>query len=62
MEIDEKLRKCIDSSYQNALKNHHEFITPEHLLLALLSDGDVSEVITSCGADPDTIKEDAKKR
>ena len=61
MEIDEKLRKCIDASYQNALKNHHEFITPEHLLLALLSDGDVSEVITSCGADPDTIKEDAKK-
>ena len=60
MEIDEKLRKCIDSSYKNALKQHHEFITPEHLLLALLSDIDVNEVITSCDVDPDKIKNDAK--
>lgn len=60
MEINEKLRKCIDSSYQNALKQHHEFITPEHLLLALLSDIEVNEVITSCDVDPDKIKSDVK--
>ncbi|MBR6155058.1 MAG: AAA family ATPase [Treponema sp.] len=60
MEINEKLRKCIDSSYQNALKQHHEFITPEHLLLALLSDTEVNEVITSCDVDPDKIKNDVK--
>ena len=61
MDIDEKLRKCINSSYQAALKQHHEFITPEHLLLSLLSDEDVYEVITSCNVDPDSIKKEAEK-
>ena len=61
MEIDKKLRKCIDSAYNTALKNHHEFVTPEHLLAALLFDQDVTEVIRLCDSNPDKIKKDAEK-
>lgn len=46
-----ELEQSIHRSYQLARTARHEFMTVEHLLLALLEDADAREVLNACGAD-----------
>jgi len=45
------LEYCLNEAFQRAREDHHEFITVEHMLLALLETPDVVEILKACGAD-----------
>ncbi|HEU0195788.1 MAG TPA: AAA family ATPase, partial [Nevskiaceae bacterium] len=49
--LSEELQKALDAAFLAARGEGHELLTVEHLLLALLSDSDVSEVLNASGAD-----------
>ena len=46
-----ELEYCLKEAFQRARDQRHEFITVEHLLLALLDTPQVVEILKACGAD-----------
>jgi len=46
-----ELEYCLNEAFQRARDDQHEFITVEHLLLALLDTPRVVEILKLCGAD-----------
>ena len=46
-----ELEYCLNGAFQKARDNCHEFITVEHLLLALMGAPRVIEILEACGAD-----------
>ncbi|MCX7124985.1 MAG: AAA family ATPase, partial [Gammaproteobacteria bacterium] len=46
----------LNSAYTRARENKHEFITVEHLLLALVDNLEASEVLLACGANLDRLR------
>ena len=58
MEIDSLLNKIINAAYKKAEAHHHEFLTPEHLLLVSLDYEQVSELLLTCGANVSGISYD----
>ena len=46
-----ELEYCLKEAYRRARDERHEFITVEHLLLALLDTPQVVEILKACGAD-----------
>jgi ATP-dependent Clp protease ATP-binding subunit ClpA len=50
------LEISIDHAFERAKNKRHEFITVEHLLLALLDNPDAIEVLIACGADLNRLK------
>ena len=49
--LSSELEFCLNEAYQRARDDRHEFITIEHLLLALLDTPEVIEILKACGAD-----------
>jgi ATP-dependent Clp protease ATP-binding subunit ClpA len=49
--LSSELEYCLNEAFQRAREERHEFITVEHLLLALLDTPGVAEVLKACGAD-----------
>ena len=49
--LSKDLEQTINVAFAHAKQRRHEFITVEHLLLALLENSRVVEVLRSCGAD-----------
>jgi ATP-dependent Clp protease ATP-binding subunit ClpA len=47
--LDKELENTLNNAFKYAYKNQHEFITVEHLLLALLDNASAREVLDSCG-------------
>ena len=47
----ESLEKTLHQALKNASDRSHEYATLEHLLLALVDDGDASQVMNACGVD-----------
>ena len=47
----ESLEKTLHQALKNASDRNHEYATLEHLLLALIDDGDASQVMNACGVD-----------
>jgi len=45
-------------TFQGANTKRHEFVTVEHLLLALLDNGSAIDVLNACGADIDVLRND----
>ena len=39
-------------------RRHHEFLTTEHVLYAMLFDEQAQEILRACGGDVDTLRED----
>ncbi|MBK9130851.1 MAG: ATP-dependent Clp protease ATP-binding subunit ClpA [Gammaproteobacteria bacterium] len=48
----------LNVAFQEARDKNHEFITVEHLLLALLDNTAAAAILRSCGADLDSLKHD----
>ncbi|MCC6303475.1 MAG: AAA family ATPase, partial [Gammaproteobacteria bacterium] len=48
----------LNVAFQEARDKNHEFITVEHLLLALLENPSAVAILRSCGADLDSLKHD----
>ncbi|HEX4872851.1 MAG TPA: Clp protease N-terminal domain-containing protein [Nevskiaceae bacterium] len=54
--LSDELQKALDAAFVSARSEGYELLTVEHLLLALLSDGNVSQVLTACGGDLDKLE------
>ena len=49
--LSKELEFCLNTAFKEARSKRHEFMTVEHLLLALLDTPRVAEVLRACGAD-----------
>jgi ATP-dependent Clp protease ATP-binding subunit ClpA len=56
-----ELQSCLDQAFHHADCAHHEFLTVEHLLLAILDTPTVREVLKECGADLDQLGADLRQ-
>jgi ATP-dependent Clp protease ATP-binding subunit ClpA len=56
--LSSELEYCLNDAFQRARDAEHEFITVEHLLLALLDTPQVNEILNSCGADVSQLRHD----
>ena len=56
--LSRELEVTLNLAFKNAREKRHEFMTVEHLLLALLDDASASNVLKACGADLVTLRQD----
>ena len=56
--LSRELEFCLNEAFQRAREEGHEFITVEHLLLALLDTPEVINILRECGADIDRLNTD----
>ncbi len=56
--LSKELENTINLAFSQAREQRHEFITVEHLLLALLDNAMVAEVLRVCGADLEVLGRD----
>src|SRR5438067_3371030 len=54
--IPESVHRCIVAALQDAGRRRHEYITLEHLLLAMLSEKRTREILLACGARLDPLR------
>ena len=56
--LSRELEVTLNLAFKNARDKRHEFMTVEHLLLALLDDASAANVLRACGADIDILRQD----
>ncbi len=61
MRISEEVQGIINAAYQDAKQRHHEYLTAEHVLYAAAFFELSREILTSCGANPDEIKQELEE-
>lgn len=54
--LDKELEQTLNQAFRDARSNNHEFMTVEHLLLALLDNNVSKEILIACGADIPALK------
>jgi ATP-dependent Clp protease ATP-binding subunit ClpA len=59
--LSSELESCLNQAFQRARSARHEFLTTEHLLLAILDAPTVREVLEGCGVDLDQLGSDLQK-
>jgi ATP-dependent Clp protease ATP-binding subunit ClpA len=59
--LSSELEFCLNEAFQRARDERHEFITVEHLLLALLDTPEVLDILKSCGADPSRLRRELRE-
>ena len=59
--LSEQLMNAIKNVMQQAYEKRHEFVTPEHLLLALLDDRVAVDVLNNVGADLGVLRRDLEE-
>ena len=58
MKIADSLRIAISRAMEDAARRRHEFLTTEHVLLALLHDPDTADVLAKVGVDLRRLEKD----
>ncbi len=53
--LNRELEDTLSQAFQSASTSRHEFLTVEHLLLALIDNRHAFEVLAACGADFDAL-------
>ena len=56
--IAQELEVSLHMAFMDARQKRHELITVEHLLLAMLDNPSASEVLSSCGANLEKLREE----
>ena len=56
-----ELELSISQAYQEAREKRHEFLTVEHMLLALLDNASALSILSACGADVAALESDIRK-
>ena len=56
VEPSDNLQAVFEKAIDTAKKLHHEYLTIEHLLFAMLSDEGFTTTITGFGSNPDALK------
>ena len=59
--LDKELEHTLNNAFREARKQRHEFMTVEHLLLALLDNPAAMEVLKACGANLNSLHSDLIK-
>jgi ATP-dependent Clp protease ATP-binding subunit ClpA len=59
--ITKELENTLSAAVEEAIKRHHEYVTLEHLLFALLNDKMASDVIYHCGGNIDSLKKEVEQ-
>lgn len=59
--LDKALEQSLNHAFHDAREKRHEFITIEHLMLALLDNKDALDVLRAVGADIGVLKSDLEK-
>ncbi|TMN33123.1 ATP-dependent Clp protease ATP-binding subunit ClpA [Pseudoalteromonas sp. S2755] len=54
--LNKDLELTLNAAFREARSRRHEFMTVEHLLLALIDNPSASEALDACGVDMDTLK------
>src|SRR3990167_5437373 len=54
--LDKELEYTLNAAFKEARTKHHEFVTVEHLLLALLDNTSALEVLKACGANINRLR------
>jgi len=58
--LSNELEYCLNDAFHQAREARHEYLTVEHLLLAILDTPKVREVLRACGADTIKLKQELK--
>ncbi len=58
--LSNELEYCLNDAFHQAREARHEYLTVEHLLLAILDTPKVREVLRACGADLAKLKQELK--
>lgn len=56
--LNPKLEASLNEAVRIAAENHHEFVSLEHVLLALLDNPDASDILLACGVNLTSLKKD----
>lgn len=56
--LSKELEFTLSQAFKRAKEQHHEFMTVEHLLLALLDNPAAAMILRACGADMDELRSD----
>lgn len=60
--LDSKLEKALNQAVQTALTERHEYVSLEHVVLALLNhDPEASRIMAACGANVDALRQKLKE-
>ena len=57
---EERLQKIVQVAFQEAISRQHEYVTLEHLLVAVLDDVDILIILETMGISASQITDDAK--
>jgi len=58
--LSSELEYCLNDAFHRAREARHEYLTVEHLLLAILDTPKVREILRACGADLTKLKQELK--
>ena len=56
-----ELEVTISQAYQESRSKHHEFLTVEHLLLALLDNASALSILSACNADVESLEREIRQ-
>ena len=59
--LSSELEICLNEAFQGARDQRHEFMTVEHLLLAIIDTPKVREILRACGADATRLRKELKE-
>jgi ATP-dependent Clp protease ATP-binding subunit ClpA len=59
--LSNELEYCLNDAFHQAREARHEYLTVEHLLLAILDTPKVREILRACGADLTKLKQEIKE-
>jgi ATP-dependent Clp protease ATP-binding subunit ClpA len=59
--ITKELENTLSAALEEAIKRHHEYVTLEHLLFALLNDRTASDVIYNCGGNIGSLRQELEQ-
>ncbi len=59
--LSQELEFCLNDAFAGAREARHEFMTVEHLLLAILDTPKIREILKSCGAETGKLKTELKQ-
>ena len=59
--LDKELDMSLRFAFKDAGAKRHEFLTPEHLLLALLDNGSAADVLRACNADLEKLRSELEE-
>jgi ATP-dependent Clp protease ATP-binding subunit ClpA len=59
--LSSELEICLNEAFQGARDSRHEFMTVEHLLLAIIDTPKVREILRACGADATRLRKELKE-